>query len=211
MILKNENMTWCTNCYIPAFYHNCAMYILKNGITTPGIFRISGSTKKTQLLMKEYENGRFAKGFPEGIFMVEDQEIGVHEVAALMKLFLRDLPVAIFNQCFNSLYKEVATKTLDITAEDAIQRMIYIETLRDLLILLDSSSIHLLKYTLDLFHEIAKEQGQNKMNVTNLVKVFVPSLFRLEVADLKWAMKFLEIIILADREASKNGLWLCPR
>ncbi|XP_051566579.1 rho GTPase-activating protein 6-like isoform X2 [Myxocyprinus asiaticus] len=68
---------------VPRVIDSCCQHLEKYGLQTVGIFRVGSSKKRVRQLRKEFNRGSD---------VVLDHQHSVHDVAALLKEFLRDMP-----------------------------------------------------------------------------------------------------------------------
>uniref|UniRef100_A0A4W6CMH7 Rho GTPase activating protein 6 n=1 Tax=Lates calcarifer TaxID=8187 RepID=A0A4W6CMH7_LATCA len=68
---------------VPRAVDSCCQHLEKYGLQTVGIFRVGSSKKRVRQLREEFD---------QGWEVHLDEEHSVHDVAALLKEFLRDLP-----------------------------------------------------------------------------------------------------------------------
>ncbi|NXW13294.1 RHG06 protein, partial [Circaetus pectoralis] len=68
---------------VPRLVDSCCQHLEKHGLQTVGIFRVGSSKKRVRQLREEFDRG---------IDVVLDEEHSIHDVAALLKEFLRDMP-----------------------------------------------------------------------------------------------------------------------
>uniref|UniRef100_A0A8C7XPS5 Rho-GAP domain-containing protein n=1 Tax=Oryzias sinensis TaxID=183150 RepID=A0A8C7XPS5_9TELE len=68
---------------VPRVVDSCCQHIEKYGLQTVGIFRVGSSKKRVRQLREEFDRG---------IHVQLDEEHSIHDVAALLKEFLRDMP-----------------------------------------------------------------------------------------------------------------------
>ncbi|XP_042620399.1 rho GTPase-activating protein 6-like [Cyprinus carpio] len=68
---------------VPRVLDSCCQHLQKYGLQTVGIFRVGSSKKRVRQLRE---------AFDQGAEVVLDQRHSVHDVAALLKEFLRDMP-----------------------------------------------------------------------------------------------------------------------
>ncbi|XP_034741531.1 rho GTPase-activating protein 6-like isoform X3 [Etheostoma cragini] len=153
---------------VPRVVDLCCQHLEKHGLQTVGIFRVGSSKKRVRQL-------RMA--FDQGWEVQLDEEHSVHDVAALLKEFLRDMPAPLLTR---ELYMAfINTMLLDYSdQESAIQLLIFLlppcnsDTLQRLLCLLSTVAAHA-KDGLD-------NDGQaitgNKMTSLNLATIFGPNL-----------------------------------
>ncbi|KAI1898890.1 hypothetical protein AGOR_G00077060 [Albula goreensis] len=68
---------------VPCVVERCCSHIEAYGLQTVGIFRVGSSKKRVRQLREEFD---------QGADVLLDEEQSVHDVAALLKEFLRDMP-----------------------------------------------------------------------------------------------------------------------
>jgi hypothetical protein len=78
---------------IPVFMTQTIEYLQENAIHVPGLFRIAGSVKRIDALKKAWE---FAYDTEFNHGPVDFSPFNVHDVAAVLKSFLRELPEPLF-------------------------------------------------------------------------------------------------------------------
>ncbi|XP_040983086.1 protein FAM13C isoform X8 [Aquila chrysaetos chrysaetos] len=153
---------------VPFLVTQMVEYLEVFGLERVGIFRISGSVNKIKKLKQKYNQG-------EKVDLVNDGD--VDSVASLLKLFLKELPVAVFpdNICSGLL------KTLQ---EHKIHTTECIENLRQLLSCLPKAHQNLLQFLSAFLLKVATYSAVNFMTLENLAIVFGPALFKIPVSPL---------------------------
>nr|KAF6491718.1 Rho GTPase activating protein 6 [Molossus molossus] len=68
---------------VPRLVDSCCQHLEKHGLQTVGIFRVGSSKKRVRQLREEFDRG---------VDVSLEEEHSVHDVAALLKEFLRDMP-----------------------------------------------------------------------------------------------------------------------
>ncbi|KFP88824.1 Protein FAM13B, partial [Acanthisitta chloris] len=106
-----------TQCGVPFLVRQMVEYLEVFGLEHVGIFRISGSVNKINKLKQKYNQG-------EKVDLVNDGD--VDSVASLLKLFLKELPVAVFPD-------NICSGLLKTFQEHKINTTECIENLRQLL------------------------------------------------------------------------------
>uniref|UniRef100_A0A8C0HQX9 Rho-GAP domain-containing protein n=1 Tax=Buteo japonicus TaxID=224669 RepID=A0A8C0HQX9_9AVES len=134
-----------TQCGVPFLVTQMVEYLEVFGLERVGIFRISGSVNKIKKLKQKYNQG-------EKVDLVSDGD--VDSVASLLKLFLKELPVAVFPDNICS------------------------ENLRQLLSCLPKAHQNLLQFLSAFLLKVATYSAVNFMTLENLAIVFGPALFK---------------------------------
>ncbi|KAG7227647.1 hypothetical protein INR49_029408 [Caranx melampygus] len=146
-----------------------------------GIFRVGSSKKRVRQLREELDQGWEVR---------LDEEHSVHDVAALLKEFLRDMPDPLLTRELYTAF--INTMLLDPSEQDsAIQLLIFLlpacnsDTLQRLLCLLSTVAAHA-EDSLD--HE-GQEITGNKMTSLNLATIFGPNLLHKQKKDKEFAVE----------------------
>ncbi|NXA10706.1 FA13A protein, partial [Sapayoa aenigma] len=150
-------------CGVPSLVTQMVEYLEVFGLERAGIFRIGGSINKIKELRQKYDQG-------EKVDLINDGD--VDSVASLLKLFLKELPVAVFpdNICSGLL------KTFQ--AEHKINTRECTENLRQLLSCLPKAHRNLLQFLSAFLLKVATYSAVNLMTLENLAIVFGPALFK---------------------------------
>ncbi|XP_070400095.1 rho GTPase-activating protein 6 isoform X3 [Nothobranchius furzeri] len=153
---------------VPRIVDLCCQHLEKNGLQTLGIFRVGSSKKRVRQLREEFD---------QGWDVPVDQEQCVHDIAALLKKFLRDMPDPLLTRELYTAF--IHTMLLDNSSQQsAIQLLVLLlppcnsDTLQRLLCLLSTVSKHAEDST---DSEGLQIQG-NKMTSRNLATIFGPNL-----------------------------------
>ncbi|XP_021104774.1 rho GTPase-activating protein 6 isoform X2 [Heterocephalus glaber] len=153
---------------VPRLVDSCCQYLEKHGLQTVGIFRVGSSKKRVRQLREEFDRGTDVS---------LEEEHSVHDVAALLKEFLRDMPDPLLTR---ELYTAFIN-TLLLEPEEQLG------TLKLLIYLLPSCNCDTLHRLLQFLSIVAShaddsvgEDGQevtgNKMTSLNLATIFGPNL-----------------------------------
>ncbi|XP_072440587.1 rho GTPase-activating protein 6 isoform X2 [Chiloscyllium punctatum] len=153
---------------VPRLVDSCCQHLEKYGLQTVGIFRVGSSKKRVRQLREEFDRGAD---------VVLDEEHSVHDVGALLKEFLRDIPDPLLTR---ELYTPFIS-TLLLEQEEqlsALQLLIYLlppcncDTLHRLMEFLAMVTNH----AEDTLDKDGQEVTGNKMTSLNLATIFGPNL-----------------------------------
>ncbi|XP_061301587.1 rho GTPase-activating protein 36 isoform X4 [Pezoporus flaviventris] len=157
---------------VPRIVDRCCKHIEMHGLHTVGIFRVGSSKKRVQQLREEFDRGL-------DVFLDEHQS--VHDVAALLKEFLRDMPDPLIPRELYSAF--LSTASMAGTAQlGALQLLLFLlppghsDTLRRLLLLLAEVARH----ARGSRRPDGREIPGNKMTVSNLATIFGPNILQKE-------------------------------
>ncbi|XP_020809881.1 uncharacterized protein LOC110185413 isoform X2 [Drosophila serrata] len=158
---------------VPLFVYSCIEHLEENGLQKVGLFRVSSSKKRIKQLREEFDSG------------IGDFKIPVntcpHDVATLLKEFLRDLPEPLLCTALYSTFIEtqrIRNRRLQLEAISHLIRLLPIphrDTLYVLLVFLAKVAAH--------SDDICDVDGNclisgNKMDSSNLATVFAPNILR---------------------------------
>ncbi|XP_004635092.1 rho GTPase-activating protein 6 isoform X1 [Octodon degus] len=153
---------------VPRLVDSCCQHLEKHGLQTVGIFRVGSSKKRVRQLREEFDRG---------VDVSLEEEHSVHDVAALLKEFLRDMPDPLLTR---ELYTAFIN-TLLLEPEEqlgTLQLLIYLlppcncDTLHRLLQFLSTVARH----ADDNVSKDGQEVTGNKMTSLNLATIFGPNL-----------------------------------
>ncbi|XP_041858512.1 rho GTPase-activating protein 6-like isoform X2 [Melanotaenia boesemani] len=153
---------------VPRIVDLCCEHLEKYGLQTVGIFRVGSSKKRVRQLREEFD---------QGWEVHMDEEHSVHDVAALIKEFLRDMPDPLLTrELYTAFINTILLEYSD--QQSAIQLLIFLlppcnsDTLQRLLCLLSTVSTH----AEDSLDSEGQEITGNKMTSLNLATIFGPNL-----------------------------------
>ncbi|KAB5579238.1 hypothetical protein PHYPO_G00192800 [Pangasianodon hypophthalmus] len=157
---------------VPRVMERCCQHIHTYGLQTVGIFRVGSSKKRVRQLREDFDSGTD---------VVLDDEHSVHDVAALLKEFLRDMPDPL-------LPRELYCAFLHANNLWGADQLTY---LQQLLYLLPPCNCDTLLRLLSLLHTVQEhahdsigpdqqEIPGNKMTAGNLAVIFGPNLLQKE-------------------------------
>ncbi|KAG7463738.1 hypothetical protein MATL_G00179910 [Megalops atlanticus] len=153
---------------VPRLVDSCCQHLEKYGMQTVGIFRVGSSKKRVRQLREEFDRG---------MDVLLDEEHSVHDVAALLKEFLRDMPDPLLTKELYTAF--INTMLLDREEQQsALQLLIYLlppcnsDTLHRLLEFLSRVAAH----ASDGQDKDGQEITGNKMTSLNLATIFGPNL-----------------------------------
>lgn len=180
--------------YVPVVVAKTAMFIKKEGKTVDGIFRVSGSIRRVNVLKDVFNLApRFGKD-------VDWQGFNVHDAASLLRRYFSSLPESVIplkgydafrapileapqlraymeNQAIllnPALAEGVKEIPMDSVIESQTEETI--EKYQRLVFTLPPIYLHLLVYLLDLLSVVASNSDLNRMPAYNLSAVFQPTI-----------------------------------
>jgi hypothetical protein len=147
---------------LPAVVRRCVAHIEQHGLTTEGIYRMSGSAAKIAELKQMVDAG--------GDLWFSASS-AIHDVTGLMKLYLRELPDGVVTSRLYPYFMSAAQ------CKEGGETLIAF--LRAAVIALPKYNLMLLEF---LMRHLARVSTctETKMHVNNLATVFAPSMMRAE-------------------------------
>jgi len=185
---------------VPFIVSACIHFLRTHGGTKmEGIFRVSGFHGAILKLKQFFNQG----GAASTNFDEVDEQLGCHEVAGVLKLFLREMPSPLLTYELYPLLltlAEEADKEPDAKAEEA----------NKLLEQLPDDHCHLLRQLLEFLNEISSHSQENCMGPHNLATVIGPALMwppsnasgtegagsLIQLQEVNSAIKAVELLIL---------------
>ncbi|KAJ4948681.1 hypothetical protein JOQ06_020211 [Pogonophryne albipinna] len=145
---------------IPVVLRDMVEFLDKNGLHHRGLFRLCGSAVRTRQLRQRSDCG-------ERVDM--EHEGDVPTVASLLKLFLRELPIAIVPE---PQRKQLVLSLKGYANEAEINR-----SLRENICHLPDDNLTILCYLIHFLSRVAAHREYNHMPVENLATIFGPCIF----------------------------------
>lgn len=149
-IMKREGETMP----IPLITDQLIRFIEKNGTNIEGIFRIPGSSNEINRLKRNFDRGH-------DVFL-EREAKDIHVVAALLKMFIKEMPVPL-------ICSDVYDSFIAIASANPEQQC---SMMTDLIRTLPTCHQALLKRLMQLMVKISENKATNKMTPSNLSIVF---------------------------------------
>lgn len=136
------------------------------GSMSEGIYRKSGSENSIQKLLKQFRSDAYS-------VQITRNDYTEHDVANVLKRFMRDLPDRLLGRCSPSF---ISVSKMKDNREK-------IEAYKELLTRLPSIEYHTLRKLLGHLHFIQSQKVQNKMDYSNLAIVWGPTLLQEQNVD----------------------------
>ncbi|XP_065158783.1 uncharacterized protein RhoGAP102A [Atheta coriaria] len=153
---------------IPHVITECIRHLEANGLHTLGLFRVSASKKRVRELRESFDSGKET--------MLSNDQCP-HDVATLLKEFMRDLPDPLLcRDLYNAFVQTQRIRNRRLQLE-ALQHLVQLlpAVNRDTLAALLNFLVKVAKYSNDQSNALGEELVGNKMNAANLATVFAPN------------------------------------
>ncbi|XP_060535891.1 active breakpoint cluster region-related protein isoform X2 [Cylas formicarius] len=149
---------------IPFIVTACVREVERRGMSEVGVYRVSGSASDISKLKKSFETNSYEA---EQLL----KEVDIHSVTGILKLYLRELPEALFT---DQLYPELL-EAFNQSNGNLIRRT---ELLRNCFAKLPQQNHDTIRCILDHLIRVHAYEEDNKMSLHNLATVFGPTLLR---------------------------------
>uniref|UniRef100_A0A6B2LK19 Rho-GAP domain-containing protein n=1 Tax=Arcella intermedia TaxID=1963864 RepID=A0A6B2LK19_9EUKA len=155
---------------VPLLVDRCVSFLmLPECLSTEGLFRISVAAPSLDKLKKQWDSG----------YDVEFERHDIHEVACLLKLYIRELPETLCHSLKSGEWQEAM---LSPSPEKDIA---------SLLSRLPPTNREIIKSLFGLLKRVEEKSAINKMTSTNLAVCWSPTLFKED--DFGLAQVFLQV------------------
>lgn len=144
---------------VPEFFCRMVEFLKKTGLSEEGIFRKAGSAVRIKELRQRCQES--------DVDFVRDK-CHPHDVATLLKQFIRDIPEPLLSTELIETFASTAGLDDHEAHVLAVQLLVH---------LLPRTHRRTLKYLFGFLSEVEKQQESNKMTAGNLAVVFAPGLF----------------------------------
>lgn len=148
----------------PVIVSICTQEIEKRGLHEVGIYRVSGGQSDIKRLKHAFE-----KNSIRARKMIADPDFNIHVVAAIFKLFFRELPEPLFT---NALHKKF------LALNEIYNKDVKEQKLITLIHSLPDANYHTLIHLLCHLQRISENSAINKMTNSNLAMMFGQSLLQ---------------------------------
>ncbi|XP_043254603.1 rho GTPase activating protein at 1A isoform X3 [Colletes latitarsis] len=146
---------------VPFIITACVREVERRGVGEVGLYRVSGSASDLTKLRKSFESNSYEA---EQLL----KEVDVHSVTGVLKLYLREMPEALFTDALYPAFLE-AFQNSELSKSVALRRVYESLPIVNKAVI-DFLLAHLIR--------VNKHETQNKMSLHNLATVFGPTLLR---------------------------------
>ncbi|XP_074044311.1 rho GTPase-activating protein 29-like isoform X2 [Macrotis lagotis] len=173
---------------IPFIIKKCASEIEKRALHVKGIYRMNGVKLRVEKLCLSFENGRE---------LVDLSELCEHDIADVLKLYLRKLPEPLFLFHFYEELIGLAKESQNLNEDpkqaspEGAELNKVLKKIKVLLKQLPGSNYNTIKYLIGHLNRVVQKSAENKMPATNLGIVFGPTLIRPQQSDDKISLSAL--------------------
>ncbi|XP_054738258.1 rho GTPase-activating protein conundrum [Anastrepha obliqua] len=164
LIRRDQQITGRDSTLVPLFLEGLLEELTKRGAREEGILRVAGHKQKTEILYNELESSFYQK--PKKFTQLLSSAM-VHDLSALLKRWLRELPqplltnelIQLFYQC-HALSLTDQAKALAIICQ-----------------MLPHENRNTLRSLLRFLNNVIEQKEFNKMNMHNVATIIAPSFF----------------------------------
>ncbi|XP_065336059.1 active breakpoint cluster region-related protein-like [Cloeon dipterum] len=149
---------------VPFIITICVREVERRGMDEVGIYRVSGSASDLNKLKKSFETNSYEA---EQLL----KEVDIHSVTGILKLYLRELPEALFTDAlYPKLFEIINSSEMDASSK----RQNLITMFRQL----SSQNQQIVLFLLAHMSKVNQQEHVNKMSLHYLATVFGPTLPR---------------------------------
>ncbi|CAO3655426.1 unnamed protein product [Mucor fragilis] len=154
-----------TQCFgvIPTIIAKCGSFLKEEAMTTEGIFRISGSSRRTRMLQSIFDTPDLYGS------QLDWRGYTVHDAANVMKRFLNFLPEPVITLEYYRKFKDTALAEFPNLDQK-------IQAIQGVIECLPIAHQYLLLYLLDMLGMFVTVQEYTRMDTTCLASVFAPGI-----------------------------------
>uniref|UniRef100_A0A8K9VE65 Rho GTPase-activating protein 29 n=1 Tax=Oncorhynchus mykiss TaxID=8022 RepID=A0A8K9VE65_ONCMY len=173
---------------IPFIIRKCTSEIENRALNLKGIYRVNGAKSRVEKLCQAFENGKD---------LVELSDLSPHDIANVLKLYLRQLPEPLilyrYYNDFIGLAKESQRVIIEekAVARPSIKLNRVIFKIRDLLRQLPPAHYRTLCFLMAHLHRVTEQAEENKMTASNLGIIFGPTLVKPRQTDAEVSLSSL--------------------
>ncbi|XP_061843675.1 rho GTPase-activating protein 5 [Nerophis lumbriciformis] len=146
---------------IPLFIEKCVDYIERTGLSTEGLYRVSGNKTDQDNIQKHFDQDRMMD--------LEVMDVAINAAAGALKAFFADLPDPLIPYCLHPELVEAA-KIVDYTER--------LQVLKDIVKKFPSVNYQVFKYIITHLNRVSQHSKSTLMTADNLSICFWPTLMR---------------------------------
>ncbi|XP_049595635.1 rho GTPase-activating protein 5 isoform X1 [Syngnathus scovelli] len=146
---------------IPLFIEKCVDYIERTGLTTEGLYRVSGNKTDQDNIQKQFDQD------PSMDFL--ELDVAINAAAGALKAFFADLPDPLIPYALHPELVQAAKLT------DYVERL---HVLKEIVSKFPSVNYHVFKYIITHLNRLSQHSKSTLMTADNLSICFWPTLMR---------------------------------
>lgn len=185
LVRRDQQVTGEDSSLVPLLLQGFLDELMLRGIKEEGVLRVPGNKQKIELLYSELEQNFYAK--PENVPGIL-AKAGVHDLSALLKRWLRELPLPLLANDLIHLFYQTSGKTkhIHITLRVSSYEIYFVteipapdqyKAMSVLCLLLPHENRNTLRAFLQFLKSVVELQALNKMSQHNVATIMAPSLF----------------------------------
>ncbi|KAE8750073.1 hypothetical protein FOCC_FOCC003197 [Frankliniella occidentalis] len=163
-LLERDRQQCSENSKVPLFVQKLVHQLEKRGLQEEGVLRVAAHRLKVETLTTHLEESFYSR--PDQVEKVLESA-SVHELAALLKKWLRDLPQPLLTPELVALFYRTHELPVQLRAR----------ALNLLVLLLPVENRATLRVLVDFLNRVVENQEYNKMSLHNVAMIAAPSLF----------------------------------
>ncbi|CAG7826136.1 unnamed protein product [Allacma fusca] len=164
LLAKDKQVTGDNQLEVPIIFDKLVTHLTKRSLCEEGLLRMAGHKGKINDLRATFESSLYSE--PEQVDAAMNQ-CSSHDVANLLKQFLRELPIPLLGFEYIDTFFDVAGQMKGKIQENS---------LRLLVLLLPQSHQAVLRMLVQLLRDLVKHSESNKMSLKNVALIVAPNL-----------------------------------
>ena len=186
------------NAGVPLVVRKCVEEIEKRGLTSQGLYRISGNARRKKQLHAQFDEDSSA------VDLSEENYPDINVIAGILKDYLRELPEPLITESVSKILIKAAKDQVqdqDLASQKSLLSKLFVQ--------LPQINRETLVYLLNHFMRVIAEKDMNKMDAHNLSVCFGPVLLcppanlteGKDLLDLKLHIKIVEFLFYLWKNA----------
>ncbi|KAG9479043.1 hypothetical protein GDO78_012614 [Eleutherodactylus coqui] len=147
---------------VPLIFQRLLQQLEETGLETEGILRVPGSASRVKSLREELELKFYDNTF-------DWKKVRSNDAAGLLKMFIRELPTALFTMEYLPAFTTLVEKISKIKLQ--------LQALHLLIMLLPDANRDTAKALLHFLKKVVSNEEKNKMTLWNVSMILAPNLF----------------------------------
>jgi len=162
---------------IPSIVEYIINYLKAHGLKREGLLRHPGAFERIKKLQKQFDNASL-KSYDH----INMDNCDVHDVAAVLRLYFRELPSPVIPFSFYEPLMEIQ-RNAGLSLEERVN------SIKRIILEIPPLNMPLLKYLIQFLQAVEEHSYINRMTVSNLAIVFGPNIIRAEVETVQNALE----------------------
>ncbi|PNF26598.1 Rho GTPase-activating protein conundrum [Cryptotermes secundus] len=204
-LLERDQLITAEDCQgVPLIFQKVLLHLERHGLQEEGILRVAGLQQKVTSLCSKLEAVFYSRPLEEVDRLL--QQATCHDVAAVLKRLLRDLPQPLLSVEYIDMFYQTHALSDETTRAHALNLLV---------LLLPAEYRSTLRAVFRFLARVVQNQKHNKMSLHNVAMIIAPSLFRpqyvhpTDKGNLRAQVEMAEICCQLTEQMLEFGEKLC--